>query len=117
MARVKRTIYAPYELPQAQRLFVDDFAPVLLRLGGFVRTQERPGYVALSDGIRDPADFASGGGDYVLLRRLTAHRLKVSFIADGSGTRITISGGASRDVRQAIDRLGDQLRRKAAVDE
>jgi RHS repeat-associated protein len=91
---------------------------VLHRLGGFVCTRERPGFVVLSDGRSDPADFTNIGGDYVLLRRLTAHRLRVSFTAHGSDTQITISGNANPEVRQAIDRLGEQLQsHNASIDE
>jgi hypothetical protein len=107
MAKVKRTFMLSLSPEQAQQQFVEHVVPSLHRLGDFVRSHEEPGLIAFTDGIRDPVDFPnSGGGDYVLLRRMTAHRLKVTFEAEGVGTRVSIRGGATRDVRRAINRLG-----------
>lgn len=79
MAKVKRTFTLSLSPERAQQQFVEHVAPSLHRLGDFVRSHEEPGLIAFTDGIRDPVDFPNAqGGDYVLLRRLTAHRLKVT---------------------------------------
>jgi hypothetical protein len=85
---------------------VDRVVPLLHRQGDFVRSREEPGLITFTDGVRDPARFLSFYGDYVLLRRLTARHLKVTFVSEGTGTRVVIRGGATRDVRRTIDRLG-----------
>jgi hypothetical protein len=86
---------------------METVVPGLHKLGGYVRTREKPGLIVVSDGVRDPSEFPMDYADYVLLRRITAHRLRVSFEQRRAGTHITIRGGATPEVRQAINRLGE----------
>jgi hypothetical protein len=114
---------------QAQGRFVGDIGPELHQKAGFVLLREKPGHLVFSDGVRDAVPFADrtgpdrtgldhslaretsvfvgrDGGEYSLLRGLLAHRIKVDFEADGSGTRVAVRGAAARDIRHAIDLLG-----------
>jgi hypothetical protein len=107
MAKIDRRFAVPLAPQQAQSLFIEDVVPQLHRAGGFVLYREAPGHLALSDGITDP--MALPGRDeieYSLLRRLTARRIKVDFVGTPTGAEVTIRGAATRDVRAAIERLG-----------
>jgi hypothetical protein len=107
VARIDRTFSMQMAPEQAQALFASDIAPELHRAGGFVRYKEEPGYLAFSDGIVDPMAFAGRDGfDYSMLRRLLAHRIKVDFVQEVAGTRVTVRGSAALEIRDAINRLG-----------
>lgn len=92
---------------QAQEQFVEDIAPELHRKAALALYKQEPGRLAFSDGIVDPVDLAGNGGlDYALLRRASAHHLQVDFDAEAMGTMVRIHGHAGRDVRDAIELLG-----------
>ncbi len=65
---------------------------------------------ALADVLRRGTDAeaptADGGHAHPSLELLASHRLKVTFVAEGSATRVTIKGSAHNDVSQGLERLG-----------
>jgi hypothetical protein len=106
MARVKRSFTVAATPQETQRRFAEEIVPTLHRLDGFVSTHETPGLIVFSDGVRDSSDFGNDGIAYVLLRRLSAHRLKAAFVPTTSGTEVCITGRASRELRRLIYGLG-----------
>jgi hypothetical protein len=100
------------EPAQAQAMFVRDIAPDLHKLRGFALYRNKPGSLAFGDG-RDLRTYALGEqgpgirGPGVFMRRLSERRITVAFTAEATGTRVTLKGGAERDVRNALERLGE----------
>ena len=75
----------------------------------FEAHDEEAGEPVLADVLRRGAhaDLPIGSGVIPLgVELLASHRLKVSFQAEGSGTRVTIRGSAHEDVRTGLERLG-----------
>jgi hypothetical protein len=91
---------------QAQARFLSDIAPDLQRLGGFALYKQQPGRLAFSDGRVDSTAIEEGT-IHAPLRRVFAHRIRVDFQAAGAGSRVTLRGGTTRDIRRAIGRLGE----------
>ncbi len=54
---------------------------------------------------------------YGALRRLTGRQINVDFEAEPTGTRVTLSGSAQRDIRDALSRLGQPGHWPATADE
>lgn len=70
---------------------------------------EEAGEPVLADVLRRGADAeapAADGHHHLGLELLASHRLRVRFVAEGSGTRVTIRGSAHEDVRNGLERLG-----------
>ncbi len=88
---------------RAQEMFIRDIAPELHRAGAFSLYRQRPGSLAFSDGL---VSAYEDGGLYSFLRRALSRRIKVSFQPDGAGTVVALNGGAGRNIRDALDRLG-----------
>ena len=101
VAKIDHTFSMAETAELAQAMFVRDIGPELHRAGEFVLCKEEAGRLVYSDGVFDPA-FSSDA----LLRRLTARRIAVAFSAELAGTTVSISGRAERDIRDAIERLG-----------
>jgi hypothetical protein len=93
-------------------MFVRDIAPELHRLRGFSIYRNDPGRLALGDG-RDlsTADWGmryrgkAGPGRW--MRRFSERHIRVTFTAEPPGTRVTLTGGAERDAREALRKLGE----------
>jgi hypothetical protein len=106
VAKIDHAFSMPGTIGEAQARFVEDIAPALHRLGQFALYRQTPGYIAFSDGLVDPMTLSRDGGLYALGRRLFAHKIKVDFADEGAGTRVTVRGGAPRDIRDEIVLLG-----------
>jgi hypothetical protein len=91
---------------RAQSRFLEDIAPEVHRKAGLALYEDNPGLVKFSDGIVDPMVDRRDGLMFSVLRRATASWISVDFEPGGDGTRVTISGCAARDLRDAVDRLG-----------
>ena len=64
---------------------------------------------ALADVLRRGTDAeapAGPGRGRHSAEMLLSHRLKITFVPEGSGTRVTIKGSAHRDVDTGLERLG-----------
>jgi hypothetical protein len=106
MAKIDRSFTMQDTPERAQRRFVEDIAPELHRKADLALYKEEPGLLAFSDGIVDPMAPRRDGLAYALLRRGSANRVKIVFESEGSGARVTITGRAAREIRDALDRLG-----------
>jgi hypothetical protein len=107
VAKIDHTFSMAETPEQAQAMFVRDIGSELHRAGEFVLCKEDAGRLVYSDGIVDPIAFAGrDSGDYAMLRKLTAHLITVAFSAELTGTTVSVSGHAERDIREAISRLG-----------
>jgi hypothetical protein len=102
----------PIEPEQAQAMFVRDIAPELHKLRGFSLYKNKPGRLAFGDGrdlsVHEPG--VDGEEPARWMRRLSERRISVSFTAEPPGTRVTIKGGAERDARDALAKLGEPAR-------
>jgi hypothetical protein len=93
----------PVEPTQAQAMFVTDIAPELHKLRGFSLYKDVPGMLAFGDGRNLSGGEPGVAGEPALwMRRLSERRIRVSFTAEPPGTRVTLRGGAERDVRDAL---------------
>jgi hypothetical protein len=92
---------------RAQARFLEEIAPELHRKADFAVCAERPGRLGLSDGVIAPLRVANrGAGDYEGLRIILARRIRVDFEGEGIGTRVTVRGHVQREVRRALEQLG-----------
>lgn len=76
----------------------------------FEAHEEEAGEPALADALRRGTDAegrtAEGGREPPSLELLASHRIKVTFVPEGEGTRVTIRGSARHDVGAGLERLG-----------
>jgi hypothetical protein len=100
------------EPARAQAMFVRDISPDLHKLRGFSLYKNEPGTLGFGD-ERDLTAYSVGErgrgmpGVSPLMRRFAERRIRVEFTAEPTGTRVTLRGGAERDVRDALVRLGE----------
>jgi hypothetical protein len=123
MAKINHSFTMGGTPEQAQARFVTDIAPELHRKGEMSLYKQEPGHFAFSDGIVDPMALPAGHDavDYSLLRRATSRRIRVDFDAELIGTKVTIRGRVEREIRGALDLLGEpghwpDTSRSASVD-
>jgi hypothetical protein len=109
MAKIDHSFSMPAAPEQAQESFLNDVGPQLHKVAGFSLYEQKPGHLAFSDGIVEPTIYSGvqDEADYAGLRRLTARRIKIDFAATPTGTTVTITGHAQREIRDALDRLGE----------
>jgi len=105
MAKLDREFQMRCDPAQAQAMFVRDVVPALYRAGEFVVYEETAGELHLSDGATGTRGLADPDG-YYALRRDLARRITVGFGAEATGTHVSITGHAEREIRDAIDKLG-----------
>jgi hypothetical protein len=101
VAKIERS-FSMNETPErAQEMFLRDIGPDLHRAVDFALEKEESGRLVYQDGlITDPYNKSWGMG------RLTGHHIYVSFSAGITGATVTVSGRAEREIRDAVDRLG-----------
>jgi hypothetical protein len=94
---------------QTQARFLADIAPELHRKAELLLYEEEPGHLSFSDGIVDSMALAANrdAADCSLLRRVTGSRIRVDLDAELTGTKVTIRGRVERQMRGALELLGE----------